>query len=224
MDALAKFDRPDAEIAVADTNDKVVFRQQVKLDGFGAVQATFPVPQTAALGNYTIRVLSGDAIGTGGFEVQEYRKPEFEVGLTPATRFEVQGRDAVVTVQARYYFGQPVANAQVRWVVNQQPYYSPLRWDDDLESGETYWYGDNQTAEGTLRLDADGKGQFRVPLKIDDDGATSARASRPRSPTRRTAKCRPHHRACHLRDVPGLAEVGNAFIAPAAPRRCRSRD
>jgi uncharacterized protein YfaS (alpha-2-macroglobulin family) len=171
MDALARFDRADAEIAVADTNDKVVFRKQVKLDGFGAVQASFPVPQTAALGNYTIRVLSGDAIGTGGFEVQEYRKPEFEVSLTPATRFEVQGREAIVSVEARYYFGQPVANAQLRWVVNQQPYYSPLRWDDDLEGGESsYWYGDNQTAEGTVRLDADGKAQLRIPLQIDDNG------------------------------------------------------
>jgi uncharacterized protein YfaS (alpha-2-macroglobulin family) len=171
MDALAKFDRPEAEIAVSDTNDKVVFRRQVKLDEFGAVNASFPVPATAALGNYTIRIQSGDATGSGGFEVQEYRKPEFEVIVTPATRFEVQGREAVVNVQARYYFGQPVANAQLRWVVNQQPYYSPLRWDDDVEdSGSSYWYGDNQTAEGTLRLDADGKATIRVPLNVDENG------------------------------------------------------
>lgn len=170
MDALAKFDRPEAEVVVSDTNDKVVFRRQVRLDGFGAVGASFPLPAMAALGNYTIRVQSGDAIGNGGFEVQEYRKPEFEVIVTPATRFEVQGRDAVVNVQARYYFGQPVANGRLRWVVNQQPYYSPLRWNDDYGNTESsYWYGDNQTAEGTLRLDADGKATIRVPLGVDDD-------------------------------------------------------
>ena len=171
MDALAKFDRPDAEVVVADANEKVVFRQQMKLDGFGSINATFPVPATAALGYYTIRVQSGDAIGSGAFEVQEYRKPEFEVTVTPATRFEVQGREAVVNVQARYYFGQPVANAQVRWVVNQQPYYSPLRWDDDIDGGDnSYWYGDNQTAEGTLRLDANGKATVRIPLAVDENG------------------------------------------------------
>jgi len=171
MDALAKFDRPDAEVVVADQNDKVIFRRQAKLDGFGAVNASFPVPSTAALGYYTVRVQSGDAIGSGAFEVQEYRKPEFEVMVSPATRFEVQGREAVVNVQARYYFGQPVANAQLRWVVNQQPYYSPLRWDDDISGGEnSYWYGDNQTAEGTLRTDADGKATIRVPLAVDENG------------------------------------------------------
>ena len=170
MDALLGFDRPDAEVVVSDANDKVVFRRQIKLDSFGSLQATFPVPATAALGLYTIRVQSGDALGTGGFEVQEYRKPEFEVIVTSSNRFVVQGNDAIINIQARYYFGQPVANAQVRWVVNQQPYYSPFRWNDDFEGGDSnYFYGDNQTAQGTLRLDADGKAQIRVPLGVADD-------------------------------------------------------
>ncbi len=168
-DALAPFDRPDAEVVIADVNDKVVYRAKSKVDAFGAVHATFPVPSTAALGDWVIRVQSGDAVGTGGFEVQEYRKPEFEVIVTPASRFELQGREAVVTVQARYYFGQPVANAQLHWVMNQQPYYSPLRWDDGADGGDsTSFYGEDQTAEGTLRLDADGKATVRVPLQEDE--------------------------------------------------------
>ena len=136
------FDRPNAEITVSDTNDKVVFRQSLNADAFGALSATFPVPATAALGFYSVRVSSGDQQASGGFEVQEYRRPEFEVILTPAARFVVQGNDAVASVQARYYFGQPVANARVRYVVNQQAYYSPLRWSDesDEEGGGEYWY------------------------------------------------------------------------------------
>lgn len=172
MDALAAFDRPEAEVVIADANDKVVYRKPTKVDAFGAVYATFTVPPTAALGDYTIRVQSGDAVSTGGFEVQEYRKPEFEVIVTPASRFVVQGTEAVLNVQARYYFGQPVANAKLRWVVSQQPYYSPFRWDDDADGDEGGggFYGDDQTAEGTLRLDADGKAQIRVPLAKDENG------------------------------------------------------
>ena len=170
-DALAKFDRPEVEVVVSDPNDKVVFRQQVKVDAFGSVQASFQVPPTAALGNYALRVQSGDLQTSSGFEVQEYRKPEFEVMVTPAARFEIQGREAVVSIQARYYFGQPVANGQVRWTVNQQSYHSPLRWDDGFEGGgSSYWYGDDQTAQGTLRLDAEGKAQVRIPLAVDENG------------------------------------------------------
>jgi uncharacterized protein YfaS (alpha-2-macroglobulin family) len=170
-DALAKFDRPEVEVVASDPNDKVVFRRQVKVDAFGSVLASFPVPPTAALGNYVLRVQSGDLTASSGFEVQEYRKPEFEVIVSPASRFERQGNEAVISVTARYYFGQPVANGQLRWVVNQQPYYSPLRWDDGFEGGESsYWYGDDQTAQGTLRLDAQGKATVRVPLGVDENG------------------------------------------------------
>jgi alpha-2-macroglobulin len=171
-DALLPFDRPNAEIAVSDLNDKVVFRQSVSPDNFGAVHATFPVPRTAALGAYNIRVASGEHQASGSFEVQEYRRPEFEVFVTPSNRFVVQGGEAVATVQARYYFGQPVANARVRYVVNRQPYYSPWRWLDvgDEDGGSQFWYGDNQTTEGELRLDAQGRGEIRVPLDVADDG------------------------------------------------------
>lgn len=167
---LVPFDQPSTEIAVRDMNDKVVFRQALTPDAFGAVHASFPMPATAALGFYNIRVASGEHEANGGFEVQEYRRPEFEVIVTPANRFVVQGGDAVAIVQARYYFGQPVANGRLRYVVNQQPYYSPLRWSDAGEGDEEYWYGDDQRVTGELRLDQDGRAEIRVPLAVDDNG------------------------------------------------------
>jgi alpha-2-macroglobulin len=169
-DALLPFDQPTAEIAVRDLNDKVVFRQPVTPDSFGAVHASFAIPGTAALGSYDIRIASGEHQATGSFDVQEYRRPEFEVIVSPANRFVLQGNVAVANVQARYYFGQPVANAHVRYVVNQQAYYSPLRWTDTEEEGDgsQYWYGDDQTTSGELRLDAQGRGQIRIPLEVNE--------------------------------------------------------
>ena len=170
-DALVAFDRPEAELVAADANDKVIFRRSLKVDAFGAIHAEFPVPATAALGNYTLRVHSADAQATGAFEVQEYRKPEFEVTVSPGNRFVLQGSEAVVSLQARYYFGQPVANAKVHYVVNRQPYYSPLRWDDGFEGGESNsWYGGDQILQGDIRLDAGGRGEIRVPLDEDEQG------------------------------------------------------
>jgi alpha-2-macroglobulin len=178
-DALRVFDVAQAELVVSDVNDKVLFRQRLDVDRFGAVQATVPIPATAALGRYSIKVTSGDREATGAFEVQEYRRPEFEVVATPASRFVVQGQPVVVTVQARYYFGQPVANGQLRWVVNEQGYQSPLRWNDDVEDeGPGYFYGDDQTQQGTVRLDANGRAELRIalpPRSGDTAGDFSAR-------------------------------------------------
>jgi uncharacterized protein YfaS (alpha-2-macroglobulin family) len=171
QDALKPFDRPTAELTASDINDQVVFRQSLKVDEFGAIYAEFPVPPTAALGHYTLRIASGDQQASGSFEVQEYRRPEFEVIVTPAARFVVQGEDVVATVQARYYFGQPVANGRVRYVVNRQQYFSPHRWDEGFEGeeGASSFYGQEQTEQGELRLDAQGRGEIRLETAAEEN-------------------------------------------------------
>lgn len=167
-DALDPFDASQVEISLADVNDRVVLRRPLPVDAFGAVHTSFEIPLTAALGPYAIRIASGDAQATSAFEVQEYRKPEFEVTVTPASRFVVQRGEVSATIQARYYFGQPVANARVRYVVSRQPYYSPYAWDDTVEgSGSTYWYGGGEQLEGELRLDPQGRGEITIPLPAD---------------------------------------------------------
>jgi hypothetical protein len=171
--ALVPFDRPDVELRIADANDKVVLRETRPVDQYGAVQAAFTVPRGGALGYYTITVATGEQQADGSFEVQEYRKPEFEVTLTPADRFVVQGGNARVTIQARYYFGQPVAGATVQYVAHRQSYYSPYRWSDeaDEELQGRWWGGGEEQPGGTVRLDDQGMGHIAVPLPVDDSGS-----------------------------------------------------
>src|SRR6185295_16936008 len=46
-----------------------------------------------------------------------------------------------------------------------QPYQSPLKWSDDAGDQEPgYFYGDDQTQQGTVRLDANGRAELRIPL------------------------------------------------------------
>jgi len=168
-DRLEMFDGREVEVSIADANDKVLARELRPVDAFGAVSTSFTVPASAALGDYVIRVTSGDDSASGTFEVQEYRKPEFEVTVAAPDRFVLQGGSVPATLTARYYFGQPVAGAMVTCVVHQQPYYSPLRWrdEDDAESG--WWGGGRQAAEYTARLDENGTATLSIPLGLDED-------------------------------------------------------
>jgi uncharacterized protein YfaS (alpha-2-macroglobulin family) len=165
--ALSAFDAPDVEVRVSDLTDKVIYRGRRPVDAFGGVSADVPLGPGAALGDYAIAILTGDDSASGGFEVQEYRKPEFEVRVTPADRHVVQGGRIRATVHARYYFGQPVAGGRVAYVVHKQPYYSPLRWSEDEDEGGGYWYGDDQVLEGEARLDADGAAVLTLPAAPD---------------------------------------------------------
>lgn len=169
-EALLPFDRPDVEVAVSDSNDKVVYRQRARVDEFGAASASVTLGPSAALGPYAIQIATGDEQAGAVFEVQEYRRPEFEVVVTPEARFVRQGDSARATVRARYYFGQAVAAATVRYVVHRQEYFSPLRWRDDEDEEGGWWYGAEQVRDGTARLGEDGSAVISVPLDVHPDG------------------------------------------------------
>ncbi|MFN7915295.1 MAG: MG2 domain-containing protein [Vicinamibacterales bacterium] len=172
-DALVPLTERAVEVSIVDGDEKVLKRERKTLDEFGSVSGDFTIPATASLGYYVVRVDSGDKSATGSFEVQEYRKPEFDVGVRPATPRERQGGQATLTITARYYFGQPVAGGAVKYVVHHQPYFSPIRFLDSGEedSGDQY-YGDGGDAafEGTATLDAQGSAQVQVPLDEDENG------------------------------------------------------
>ena len=167
---LAPFDAKQAEISISDQNDKVVSRDTRPIDAFGTLNTSFQVPAKAALGFYTVTVGTGDEKATGHFEVQEYRKPEFEVTVSSPDRFVVQGRQATATFTARYYFGQPVAQGQVKYVVHKQPYYSPLRWSDEGDDEGGGWWGGEEASEQSARLDDKGSATVSIPLAPDDKG------------------------------------------------------
>lgn len=166
---LGPFDGRDVEVSIADSNDKVLLRETRPVDEFGAVTSSFVVPASAALGSYVVTIASGDQRASGTFEVQEYRKPEFEVSVASPDRFALQGGSVTATISARYYFGQPVAGGSVKYVVHKQPYYSPLRWSDEESEGAGWWGGGEQALEATARLDEQGAATVSIPLALDDE-------------------------------------------------------
>lgn len=171
--SLGPFGTAPVEVSIVDDNQKVLLRERKTVDEFGSLSGSFTVPATASLGYYVISIASGDDTATGSFEVQEYRKPEFDVAVRPAAKFERQGGEASATVAARYYFGQPVAGAPVKYVLQRQPYYSPLRFEAFGEEGfGDQFYGDGGEAafEGTAQLNEKGEARITVPLEPDADG------------------------------------------------------
>ncbi|MBA2353597.1 MAG: hypothetical protein H0V80_02900, partial [Acidobacteria bacterium] len=171
--ALLPFDQPSVEVAISDRTGRVLHRVRRDVDAFGAVDTELTLPAAAALGFYSVDVRSGEDKGSGSFEVQEYRKPEYEVSVTPSQRLARQGQTVEVTVSARYYFGQPVRNADVALVVQASPYYSPLRWvdsdsEEDLDAGGGSFHGGDELETRTARLDAQGQATLHVRMPVSD--------------------------------------------------------
>src|SRR5207302_9841197 len=81
------------------------------------------ISDEAPLGNYNITAAVGDAKASGYFEVQEYKKPEFKVKVTGPKEFAAVGEKVKFTVNANYFFGAPVTNAEVHYYIYKQRYY-----------------------------------------------------------------------------------------------------
>ncbi|MGA9349864.1 MAG: Ig-like domain-containing protein [Anaerolineae bacterium] len=161
-------------VTVMDDQGKEVYREDLPISDMGTLHGEFALDEEAILGYYFINAQLGDQGFGVGFRVAEYRKPEFEVAVGADRDAYVQGDEIAVSAVATYYFGGPVAEAQVHWSVLSQDYFFPWQgkgyydfvdyeWE---ERGQYYGAFGELIAEGTGETDGEGRFTFKVPADI----------------------------------------------------------
>jgi len=170
------YDMPSAKtvsVQIQDADQKPVYQKTLAVSAMGTVHDDLTLAAGAGLGDYSIEVRSGELSANGQFEVQEYKKPEYEVRVTPAKARVIQGEAMQATIDARYYFGEPVNGAKVEYAVYRERYWYPLWYDPD-DGGMTP-QGDSgdddsgdQISNETGTLDADGKLTVNIPSQISE--------------------------------------------------------
>jgi hypothetical protein len=163
-------------VEVTDTNQKTIYQQKLELSPFGSFHGTLTLGPLAALGAYGITAHIGDKQVYGSFEVQEYKKPEFEVAVSTDKARYLQGETIQGTINARYYFGAPVSGGHVKYSIfrsgYQFPYWRILWGDEEFEGdeGEGNYnedYFGQEISQGTGQLDADGVLHVSLPTEVD---------------------------------------------------------
>ncbi len=160
-------------VEVNDSDQKPVYQKTLTVSANGTIHDEITFSPAAALGNYFIQVKSGEGFMSGNFEVQDYKKPEYEVRVTPAKPRVLQGESVQATIDARYYFGEPVSGAKVKYAVYRQRYWFPLWYEPDDESFQPPSPDDSddagdQVGEQEGQLDADGKLTINIPTSVSD--------------------------------------------------------
>ena len=123
----------------------------VPINGLGGFDISIDVPDGANLGqgwlDLSLLGLPNDENASTGhpFQIQEFRRPEFEVNA----RQESAGPHYVsepttVAVDARYFVGGPLPDADVTWLVTaQETTYRPPNWDDhQFGVWQPWWWFD----------------------------------------------------------------------------------
>jgi uncharacterized protein YfaS (alpha-2-macroglobulin family) len=166
-------------VTIKDTNDARVFEQKLRLSKRGTFDGEFVLPEETPLGTYGIYAETEEGGSEATFEVAEYKKPEYKVSVTTPRRFASAGTKSKFDIDARYFFGAPVAGAEVNYYVYRSHYYPYFSEDeeesDDDDDPDEYaqynnYYSDI-TLEGEGKLDAAGhlSVEFDVPASNEND-------------------------------------------------------
>jgi alpha-2-macroglobulin len=112
---------------------------RVDVNSLAGFDFVFTIPENVNLGYANITLDAQGSLanlyGTQyyhSFQIQEFRRPEFEVTARAETEGPYfAGGEAVVAVDAKYYAGGPLPNAEVTWNVASTPgTYRPPNWPD----------------------------------------------------------------------------------------------
>ncbi|HVR82826.1 MAG TPA: MG2 domain-containing protein, partial [Planctomycetota bacterium] len=189
-------------VEIRDPKGNKVYEKLHTVGDFGSSTGQLALGDEPPLGEYTIltRNEKDDAnlhqwnwqwMGRWGheawngvrFRVDEYRKPEYKVDVRFKKKTVLQGEDMEATIESRYYFGSPVADAEVAYTVTRRGYWYFWRcWDfyydwyvEDENDGEGIYEGGHgrrahrggynggeQVLQGKGKTNQDGK--FVIPF------------------------------------------------------------
>ena len=120
--SLPELDRT-VELSLRDPRWEIIYTTTATLSELGGFEADFELSSVAEIGEYSVQAqLEGlEKVWELPFAVAAYRKPEFEVTVTPEMDDLLQGEMARVLVDSSYYFGGAVSAAPLSWRVYAQP-------------------------------------------------------------------------------------------------------
>ena len=160
---------------IQDDRDNEIGKGELTPNAFGGFDTAFKLPNNMNLGNATVKFEITDsafdaADYTHTFQVQEFRRPEFEVTAKNETEGPLfVGEHADVSVKASYFAGGGLPDTEVKWNVRSTPttFTPPNRGDYTFGKWIPWWRSDDESGETrtnnfTGRTDASGKHRLRI--------------------------------------------------------------
>lgn len=108
----------EVSIYIYDGNENKVYSNKTKTSEYGIVSGSFKLADEVNSGTYTISVVTESQEISKNFTVNPYITPKFEASITTDKENYLVGETANVTVSGKYFFGEPVKNAEVEGTID----------------------------------------------------------------------------------------------------------
>ena len=176
---------PSLDYTVRDSSNNLIHSGNAAVNPLGGFHFRFDLPQNVNLGYAWIEMqsASGDVYAARldhVFQIQEFRRPEFEVSTAVSEGPYIAGGSALATVSASYFAGGPLPGAEVIWEVEaSEGSYEPPNWSDFVFGKWSPWWGFPGhssylgRASFNSRTDAAGQHLLRIDFHAGGEEAAS---------------------------------------------------
>ena len=178
---LLDFGSAKVAYSVTDSRDNEIYKGEARINALGGFDTAFKLPATMNLGYANMQLdlqvdgFADTKLQSHQFQVQEFRRPEFEVTTQASEGPHFIGNSATTTVNAAYYAGGGLSNAEVIWqVTTATARFTPPNRDDFTFGKWIPWWMDqssyNEQRVETFngRTDSAGKHSLRMDFVSAD--------------------------------------------------------
>ncbi len=145
------------KVTIRDSRGGEILHDSLYSNQNGTYNGKLLLADEPPLGVYNIQTDIEGASTTTIFEIQEYKKPEFEVTFTSEKKQYSKGETIIGTFEAKYYFGSPVIDADVEYQISRNSF-------------AKHWYPENATDIFYKRIPHDEQIIYVGSGKLDKDG------------------------------------------------------
>lgn len=100
-------------LEIEDGKGNKILKRTVDSDDYGIAATTFRLGSVLNMGTFKVRATVDGRSTERSIDVSRYVLPKFKVGITPDKSWYAPGETLTATISAGYFFGKPVANADV---------------------------------------------------------------------------------------------------------------
>ncbi|MCP5520123.1 MAG: carboxypeptidase regulatory-like domain-containing protein [Verrucomicrobiales bacterium] len=154
------------EVTFFDRNNKEIAKQTHQANSYGSFSGSFTAPTDRVLGRMRLSVTNGRTHGDAWVQVEEYKRPKFQVTVEAPETAPKLNEQVTVTGEAMGYTGVPVDGAQVQWRVTREVR-MPWWWWGFGRGGGGAGGSSAEIAHGTARTGVDGRFEIGFLAKPD---------------------------------------------------------
>lgn len=137
-------------ITLEDANGEVIAEKELKTNEFGSVAGEFVLPKMGLLGQYSIEADCDSEYGETYFQVEEYKRPTFDITFDKIDKTYRFGEEVTVKGYARSFSGINLQDANVEYRINGYPF---RLWGWNTQGGSTFEQGNIKTnADGSFEI------------------------------------------------------------------------